>query len=239
MQQSEQTKDPFEIMENSLLPVFKEATVVAKEIAHNPNYFKDNYKASRLLYAMAIVSLAINSLNANNKSDEQTKKNIERIDLFGERYFYNASGSLGKKENIFNRPEIENFKLQMRELNAQYFNDTIVQDCLGCVEADAAVGIWSENQPLISPDGKILDWKKAPKSNIFKFAVGNIENNMFSRKMKEQSKENKWNKKEWNKNYPIVKRECEKTLELEISKICLKKHDQSAVSLSMSRESRG
>ena len=236
MLQNEHPKDPFEIMEHNLLPVFKEAVVVTKEISHNPDYFKDNYKASRLLYAMTMVSLAMNSLNANNKSDEQKKKNIEKMDLFGERYFYNANGSLGGRENVFKRPEIELFERQMRELKASYFDDAVIQQCLGCVEMDVAVGMWSENQPIVSSDGKILDWKKAAKSNIFKFAVSNIKNNMFSRKMEECAKENNWNKKEWNNNYSLVNRECEKTLELEIAKFCLKKQESSIAGLSMNKE---
>lgn len=238
MSQSEILKDPFEIMEHNLLPVFKDAAAVAKEISHNPNYFKDNYKASRLLYAMSIVSLAINSVNANNKSDEQKKKNIENMDLFGERYFYNANGSLRRKENVFKRPEIETFKFQMSELHASYFDDTLVQECLGCVEMDVAVGMWRENQPIVSPDGNILDWKNAKKSNIFKFAVSDIEHNLFFRKMNEQSKENNWNKKEWNKNYSVVNRACEKAIELEISQYCVKKQRPSVVELSMKREGR-
>lgn len=238
MSQNEQQKDPFKIMEHNLLPVFKEAVAVTKEISHNPDYFKDNHRASRLLYAMSMVSLAINSLNADSKSDEQKKKNIEKMDLFGERYFYNANGSLGSKENVFQRPEIEAFKRQMRELNASYYDDNLIQQCLGAVEMDVAVGMWSENQPIVSPDGKILDWKNAAKSNIFKFAVSDIKNNMFSDKMNEQSKENNWDKKEWKKNYPIVNRECEKTLELETAKFCLKKQTPSVVGLSMTREDR-
>ncbi len=236
MSQNELSKDPFKIMEHNLLPVFKEAVAVTKEISHNPNYFKDNYKASRLLYAMSMVSLAMNSLNDNNKSYEQKKKNIEKMDLFGERYFYNADGSLGGKENVFKRPEIDAFKRLMRELNASYFDDTVVQECLGCVEMDVGVGMWGENQPIVSPDGKILDWKNASKSNIFKFAVSDIKNNMFSDKMNEQSKEDNWDKKEWKKNYPIVNRVCEKTLELEIAKFCLKKQEPSVVGLAKNRE---
>ena len=236
MSQDKPQKDPFEIMEYNLLPVFKEAVAISKEISHNPNYFKDNYKASRLLYAMSMVSLAINSLNAKNKSDEQKKKNIEKMDLFEEQYFYNANGSLGRKENIFKRPEIETFKLQMRELNASFFNDALIQQCLGCIEMDVAVGMWSENQPIVSPDGKISDWKNASKSNIFKFAVSDIKNNMFYDKMNKGSKKNNWDKKEWNKNYPIVDRECEKTLELEIAKFCLKKQTSPVADLSKNRE---
>ena len=71
MSQNELSKDPFKIMEHNLLPVFKEAVAVTKEISHNPNYFKDNYKASRLLYAMSMVSLAMNSLNDNNMNKKR------------------------------------------------------------------------------------------------------------------------------------------------------------------------
>ena len=236
MLQNEQFKDPFKIMEDNLLPVFKEAVAVAKEISHNPNYFKDNYKASRLLYVMAMVSLAINSLNAHNKSDDQKKKNIEKMDLFGERYFYNAEGSLEGKENVFKRSEIKAFERQMSELNASYFDDALIQQCLGCVKMDAGVDMWHENQPIVSSDGKILNWKNAAKSNIFKFAVSDIKNNMFYEKMEERSKENNWNTEERTKNYPIVNRECEKTLELEIARYCLKKQSSSGVGLSMNRE---
>lgn len=236
MLQNEQPKDPFEIMEHNLLPVFKEAVAVTKEISHKPNYFKDNYRASRLLYAMTMVSLAMNSLNADNKSDEQKKKNIEKMDLFGERHFYNSNGTLGRKENVFERPEIEAFERQMRELNASYFDDAVVQECLGSIKADVAVGMWSENQPIVSPDGKIVDWKNAPKSNIFKFAVSDIKNNMFSRKIDEGSKKNNWNKTERNNNYPIVNRECEKTMELKIAASCFKKQGSSVVSSSMNRD---
>ena len=236
MSQNEQQKDPFEIMEHNLLPVFKEATAVAKEISHNPNYFKDDSYVSRLLYAMTMVSLAMNSLNANNISVEQKKKNIEKMDLFGERHFYNANGSLGRREIVFKRPEIEAFERQMGELNASYYDDNLIQRCIGCVKMDAGVGMWSGNQPIISPNGKILDWKNAAKSNIFKFAVSNIKNAMFFNKMDKQSKENNWDSVEWDENYPIVNRECEKTLELEIAKFCLKKQEPSVVGLSMDRE---
>ncbi len=36
MLQNKQQKDPYEIMEHNLLPVFKEAVSIAKEISHNP-----------------------------------------------------------------------------------------------------------------------------------------------------------------------------------------------------------
>ena len=223
-------------MEHNLLPVFKEAVAVTKEISHNPNYFKDDSYVSRLLYAMSMVSLTMNSLNANNISAEQKKKNIEKMDLFGERHFYNENGSLGRIENVFKRSEIEAFEHQMGELNASYYDDALIQRCLRSVKMDAGVGMWSGNQPVISPDGKILDWKKASKSNIFKFAVSNIKNAMFFNKMDKQSKENNWDSVEWEKNYPIVNRECEKTLELEIAKFCLKKQEPSVVGLAKNKE---
>ena len=59
---------------------------------------------------------------------------------------------------------------------------------------------------------------------------------MFSDKMNEQSKEYNWDKKECKKNYPIVNRVCEKTLELEIAKFCLKKQEPSVVGLAKNRE---
>ena len=235
MSQNEQNKDPFQIMEQKLLPVFKEAVSIAKEVSHNPNYFKDDYKASRCLYAMAIVSMAINAANKNNCPNEQKKKNIERIDLYDKQYFYTENDTLGRKENIFERAEIQSFKHEMRDLHAEYFNDAHIQECIGCVEMDAAVGMWNENQAIISPEGKILDWKKASKSNIFKFAVSNIKNNMFTHKMNKASQENKWDKKAWNANYPIVNRECEKTIELEIAKYCQNKQTSPSLDLSRTR----
>ncbi|MBP3686879.1 MAG: hypothetical protein J6J35_00765 [Alphaproteobacteria bacterium] len=234
MLQDEELKDPFKIMEQSLLPVFKEGVAIAKKISGNPTYFRDDYKAARRLYAMALVSLAINSVNNGSLSDDEKKKNIENIDLSNERYFYQADSEMRKKENIFKRPEIVAFKQEMKKLNAGYFDDVCVQECLGVVEADAAIGIWSEEQPVISPDGRVLDWKKAVKSNIFKFATGGLKHDLFVQKMNKASKENKWDKKEWNANYPLINRECEKIMELEITKHI--KNKQCAVPLDLSKD---
>lgn len=235
MNQNNEPKDAFQIMESNLLPVFKEAVSITKEISADPNWFKENYKASRRLYAMAMVSLAIKSVTGSNISDEQKKKNIERICLNEERHFYKSDGSLGKKENIFKRPEIEAFKSEMRNLNAEYFDDAVIQECLGNFEADAAVGMWNDNQPIISADGKIFDWKRAVKSDVFQFAVKDFKDNMLVSKMNEASKENKWDKREWNKNYPIVNRECDKIIEPEIAKHCQNKQNILPLGLSKTR----
>ncbi len=235
MSENEIYKCPFQIMEQNLLPVFKEAVLLTKKVSGNPNYFKDDYKASRRLYAMALVSLAIRSANKDNDSEEQKKKNVENIDILGEGYFYKANGSLGRKENIFKRPEIEEFKKEMYKLNARYFDDTRIAECLGAVELDMAIGIWNENEPIVSVDGKVLDRERASKSSIFKYAVDDIKNDLFINRMNEMSAENKWDKKEWNANYPVIYSECKGNMEAKIAECCSAKPNMFMYDLSRKR----
>lgn len=218
----ENSKLAFDKMEKELLPVFKDAVQLCKTISGNPDYFSD-YKAARRLYAMAITSKVIKSVNKDISSNEHKKKNIDRIDLYcKETYFYQPDGSK-KKENIFQRPEILEFQKEMKDLGASYYDDAIMHECLGSFAYDAAIGIYEGDTALISPDGNVLDWKNAKNLGIFEFASAGIKNEMFIDNMNSLSKQNNWNKKEWNKNYPVIHRECEEKMKEKFASFCTRK----------------
>lgn len=227
MSGNEQLKDPFEIMENELLPVFKEAALIAKKISDNPNYFKDNYKEARRLYAMAVVSLAVTQAVKENNSEEAKKKNIKNLDLLSVRYFYQDDGSLKNKKNIFESPEIKDFILKMEKLHAGFFSDVHIKECLADFKFDAAVDKMYENQPVISSNGKIINWEKAPESHIFKFAVNGITNETIALKMHEKKR----NKEEWNTAYPEIVKNCNNETMSKIIEYCKNKQKLSSVNL--------
>lgn len=212
----------FEIMEKDLLPVFAEAVKLCKKISNNQDYFK-NYKAARKLYAMALVSKAIKSVNNGVVSEEQKRENVSRLELLSHSRFYLPNGELGEKEVAFNRPEVVEFKENMRNFGANYFEDAYIQECLGSLEHDCAISMWNGEKQLLNIDGKVLDWKKAKDLSVFKFATSQIKQEMFIDLMNKRSKENKWDKKDWNNNYPLVNKECEKVIELKFAQYCLEK----------------
>lgn len=218
----------FKMMEDCLLPVFSEAVKMCKEISGRDDYFSDskNYRAGRRLYAMAFLSTAINRVNKDIVSAEHKKKNIEGLDLFEPRYFYLPSGQVSKKaEDVCHSSELMAFHLKMREMGVSYFNDAVFQDCLGSFRCDAAIGrAWEGRQPLISVDGDIVDWKKAHKLAVFKFAAAELKENMFVMQM---DKENCWDKTERDKNYPRVNEICDKNMELKFAQYCQRQKEQS------------
>lgn len=226
MLQNEQQKDPFEIMEHNLLPVFKEAVSIAKKVSHNPNYFKGHYSKSRKLYAMSIVSLVINLLNADNNSDEQKKRNIKMLDVYQERPYYNADGS-SRVESIFYHPEIIKFTIQMNKLRGGYFEDVVICRCVESFKLDSGMSAFSEGQPIISPDGKILDWKRASKSAIFEFAVRDMVADMYSHEMERYKKLNEDEKMRKVENF--FWRKCEETINTKIAESCSKRQGSSVV----------
>lgn len=209
----------FDEMEKDLLPVFAEAVKLCKKISGNQDYFR-NYKSARRLYAMALVSRVVRSINAGIDDNECKKSNIERIDLLSDRRFYKSNTELGAVENVFQRAEVVSFKENMQSLGVSYFDDAIINDCLGCLERDCAIGMWEGEKPLLNTDGKVLDWKSAKNLSVFRFASAQMKDEMFVDLMNKRSKEEKWDRKEWNKNYPLVMRGCEKALELKFAQYC-------------------
>lgn len=226
-------REAFDKMENELLPVFAEAVNLCKDISNNPNYFQElnNYRAARKLYAMALVSKAIKLANQDITTEEHKKENINLLDLVNERRFYQADGSRGRFENIFRRSELADFQKEMKSLGAAYFDDVAIHECLGSFQYDAAVGMWKENPALISSNGNVLDWKEAKNLGIFKYASSEMKTERFVAMMDKQSKENHWDKKEWDKNYPLVNRECEKYFELKFVQYCKDKQNRSAIKI--------
>ena len=225
----------FEEMEKGLLPVFADAVKLCKKISGNQDYFK-NYKTARKLYAMALVSKVVKSVNKGVASEEQKRANIERIELYSDRKFYLQNGEIGERENIFNRQDIVDFREKMREMGASYFEDAYVQECLGCLEHDCAIGMWDGEKKLLNADGKVLDWKSAKDLSVFKFASSHMKSDMFVDLMNKRSKENKWDKKEWDKNYPIVNNECEKVMKLKFAQYCQEKSESQIVLQGVNRD---
>ena len=208
--------EAYDIMEKELLPVFAEAVRVCKKISNDEDYFKKGYSRNTL-YSMALLSVAIKSVTKDIASDDHKKHNISRIDLLNKRHFYQPDGSLGPSENVFNRKEVVEFKKTMRKMNASFYEDAVINECLGSFEMDAAIGMWEENPALISCNGDILRSGKNENLIIFAFAAGGIKHEMFTKQMNEKSRENGWDKKQWNANYPIVNQECDTRLKAMIA----------------------
>ncbi len=185
---------------------------------------------------MSIASLVINLLNAKNNSDELKKKNIKMLDVIQERTYYNADGSL-RKESIFYHPEIIKFKIQMNKLGGGYFDDAVICRCVESFKLDSGMSTFSEGQPIISPDGKILDWEKASNSAIFKFAVRDMVIDMYSREMERYKKLNEDEKMREVRYF--INKECEETINTKIAESCSERQGSSVVGLFMDKGGKG
>lgn len=209
----------FEKMEHELLPVFYEATKLYKKISGSELINDGDYKMARKLFAMAYVSKAIRIIN-KDVDEEYMRENIKQLELLSKGHFYGKEGALKKAENVFERSELVAFRDEMTKLRANYYDRAVIQECLGCFKHDVAVGVWNGCEALITAEGNVANWNKGKDLAIFNFITSEIKNEMFWEMMREQAIAKNWDKKEVDRNYPLISRACDKILTLKFAQFC-------------------
>ena len=148
-------------MEETLLPVFRQAVELCKYLNNDQDFFKEGYNQVKL-FSMALVSLAIKEVNANSGTIDEKKEALLDMDYWST--YFIKDGQHQKAGYYHDWKNIEEFRNEICRATNIPVDDNYETRYLGAFKRD--IGWWGK-EPLISTSGEILDWSKMQDSHVF------------------------------------------------------------------------
>ena len=181
-------KEAFKEVEENLLPIFKVAEELCKDLSEDENYFHRDWEKDQMfvhlysddlpgdhgdrpvdkLYHMALVSRMIKTVYEKSGTPEEKAKSIKMSNM--NRLWIKNSDNFRRGEGLLWLEENEGFERVMRQSKINFnYDDCYLNEYYAAFQRDTVRN--ERDKKCCSLSGNVLDWNEMKNSNVLLLAV--------------------------------------------------------------------